>query len=178
MPSYLLTCNCGNSLPVDVGQAGGQVVCSCGTRLEVPTLRNLRHLPAAPTIQPAASATWSARKGAIAVFLIGAIVLATASFWNWLREPKIPVFEPKAQADFVERSLNELTPLDAWKTWTHVYRPLAERGFTPLERNDTPMIRAEIARRRFLEMVLLSIAGVCVGLAAITAFWPSRKPKK
>jgi hypothetical protein len=54
---------------------------------------------------------------------------------------------------------------------------LAERGFAPLERVDAPMIRAEIARKRFLEAVLLSVAGVCTGLAAIVALWPSERKR-
>src|SRR5262245_54314983 len=98
MPSYLLTCSCGNTMSVDVGQAGGQIVCSCGTKLDVPTLRNLRHLPPAATIQAAEAATWSPRKGFITFFLIGAAVLAAASLWNRLTEPKLPEFQPQVMS--------------------------------------------------------------------------------
>ena len=68
MSTYLLTCDCGKTVPVEIGQAGGQVTCSCGTQLDVPTLRKLRHLPAAATAEePSRPATVGARgKGVIA----------------------------------------------------------------------------------------------------------------
>jgi multisubunit Na+/H+ antiporter MnhB subunit len=164
-------------MPVEVGQAGGQVVCTCGTTLDVPTLRMLRHLPLAPTEQPKRTATWSPRKGAIAVFLIAAGVLAAVSLWNRLTEPKLPEFHPQAQSEFVDRELGQLKPVDAWKTWILVYRPLAETGFTPMQSRDEPRIRAEIGHSRFLQAAMLGVAGVCVVLAAITALLPSGKAK-
>ena len=47
MTKYLLTCECGKTVPVEVGQAGEQVACQCGAKLDVPPLRKLRHLPVA-----------------------------------------------------------------------------------------------------------------------------------
>ena len=47
MTKYLLTCECGKTVTVDIGQAGEQVACQCGAKLDVPPLRKLRHLPAA-----------------------------------------------------------------------------------------------------------------------------------
>jgi hypothetical protein len=179
MARYLLTCNCGNQLPIDAGQAGGQVVCTCGSKLDVPTLRNLRHLPQAEAERPPATAgNWSVRKGLIAVFLIAAGLLIAASAWNWLSEPKLPVFQPESQAKMVDQELDRMTPVDAWKTWIVLYRPLAERGFSPLESRDAPAIRATIASKRFLELTLLIVAAVCVGFAALAALWPAGKPKK
>ncbi|MCR4411526.1 MAG: FG-GAP-like repeat-containing protein [Thermoguttaceae bacterium] len=37
-----MTCECGRQLAVDAGMAGGEVVCSCGRRVAVPTLGELR----------------------------------------------------------------------------------------------------------------------------------------
>lgn len=173
MASYLLTCNCGLTLPVDVGQAGGQVVCSCGTRLDVPTLRNLRHLPVASTVQPSTVANWSPKKGTIAVFLIGAALLAAASLWNRLTEPKLPEFQPQVVSQAINKRIDQLKPVDVWKEWILVYRPLAERGFTPLEASNAAQIHAVIARKRFLESVLLIVAGVCLGIAALAVLWPT-----
>ena len=45
MTKYALTCECGNTLSVEIGQAGEQVICQCGAKLDVPPLRKLRHLP-------------------------------------------------------------------------------------------------------------------------------------
>jgi hypothetical protein len=177
MATYLLSCNCGKTLPVEVGQAGGQVVCTCGTTLDVPTLRMLRHLPLAPTEQPKSASAWSARKGAIAVFLIAAGVLAALGLLNRLTEPKLPEFHPEAQSEMVDRQLGQLKPVDAWKSWIVLYRPLAETGFTPMQSRDEPRIRAEIDHSRFLQAAMLGVASVCVALAAITALWPGGKPK-
>jgi hypothetical protein len=178
MASHLLTCNCGQTVPVEVGQAGGQVVCSCGAKLDVPTLRNLRHLPLAPTNQPVSAKAWSARKGTIAVFLIAAGLLSAASLWNRLTEPKLPEFQPQSQSDMVDRHLDQVTPTNAWREWIVLYRPLAEKGFTPMESMDAPRIRAAIAHKRFLQSTMLSIAGVCFAVAALAALWPGGKTKQ
>ena len=98
----------------------------------------------------------------MAFFLVGAVVLAAVSLWTWLREPTIPEFEPRAQSDVVERSLSELTPVNAWKSWIVVYRPLAERGFAPLERVNAPMIRAEIAQ---------TVSGSCIVIRRRRLHW-------
>ncbi len=178
MATYLMSCNCGQTLPVDVGQAGGQVVCVCGNTLDVPTLRMLRHLPLAPAAQPKPTTTWSARKGVIAVFVIVAGLLATLSLWNRLTEPKLPEFQPLAQSKLVDEQLGQLTPVEAWKAWIVLYRPLAERGFTPLESRDAPQIRAQIAHQRFLQATMLSIAGISIAVAAVAALWPGGKKKR
>ena len=177
MAKYLLTCSCGNMLPVDVGQAGGQLVCSCGRTIDVPTLRNLRHLPPVTTAEPKPAATWSVRKGVITVFLIPAGLLAAVALWHRLTEPKLPEFQPQAHAESVEKHFDQVTPVDAWKSWIVHYRPLAERGFTPLERSDAPQIRDAIAQSRFMQGTLLSVAGVCLAVAAIAALWPAGKKR-
>lgn len=175
MPRYLLTCNCGQTCPVDVGQAGGQLVCSCGQTLDVPTLRTLRHLPVAPTDEARPNASWNARKGIAAISLVAAALLATLGLWNWLTEPSIPKFDPVAQSSFMDRHLREMTPVDAWKSWVVVYRPLAENGFTQLELSSGPRIRGEIAQKRFLEAIFLGAAGCFLAIAVITALLPAQK---
>lgn len=177
MATYLLTCECGKTLPVDVGQAGGQVVCSCGKTRAVPTLRMLRHLPLAPTEQPKPAATWSTRKGTIAVFLILAGLLAALSLWNRLIEPKLPTFDPAAQARGVDMEIDSWSPVQAWQMWIGMYRPLAENGFAVMQSHFEPAIRAQIARQRFLQTVMLVAAGVCVLLAAIIAVWTRATPR-
>ena len=36
MSKYLVECNCGNKLPVEIGQAGGRIACTCGNLVDVP----------------------------------------------------------------------------------------------------------------------------------------------
>jgi hypothetical protein len=172
MPNYLLACECGQTQSVGVAQAGGQVVCACGNKLDVPPLRLLRHLPPAAD-QPAATASaWSGRKGAIAVCLILASLLAALSLWSRLTEPPLPKFDPTDHSEFFDQLLGHVTPVDAWKLWIDQYRPLAERGFAVLERHDTPAIRAIIAQKRFSQTIMLSMAAILAAAAVTIAIWP------
>src|SRR5262249_12676509 len=129
MAAYLLPCVCGKTVPVDVGQAGGQVVCTCGTRLDVPTLRQLRHLSQAPTEEPERGSAWGQRQGIIAAGLILALLLFGWGAWVWHKQPQIPEFNPAARMRAVEEQMK--SPLGAWETWIGYYRPLAERGLQP-----------------------------------------------
>jgi hypothetical protein len=171
MTKYLLTCGCGGTLPVDVGQAGERVSCQCGATLDVPPLRKLRHLPQAPSAAPENTATWNLRKGFIAACVTIAVILAAVALGSWLTEPTVPSFTA-GRDQSVDEALKTITPVHAWRLWIELYRPLAERGFSDLVHSDTAAIRATIAKRRFLQMTLLSIAAVFLALALLTAFWP------
>ena len=75
---YLLPCTCGESIVVEVSQAGQRIPCKCGKTLEVPTMRAIREL--APAMEENAKAavkqrpaqTWSQTQGT--VFGIGALL--------------------------------------------------------------------------------------------------------
>ena len=45
---YLLPCKCGQSVEIELGQAGQTVVCACGENLLVPSMLQVKALPAAP----------------------------------------------------------------------------------------------------------------------------------
>jgi hypothetical protein len=172
MASYLLTCDCGKTIPVELGQAGGRVGCSCGMQLDVPTLRQLRQLPQATTDQKSSSGSWGTRQGWITVSLIVIAVLLGASAWTWWNQPAQPVFVADDYLANVEKSLTDWTPTDAWKRWIEYYRPLAERGLPIFMAGNAGQIEAEIARAKFLRGTLLSIAAVFAAAAAATYFWP------
>lgn len=46
---HLLTCGCGRKIPVSRSQAGQELSCECGQRLQVPTLRGFADLPVVQT---------------------------------------------------------------------------------------------------------------------------------
>ena len=48
MNKYLLPCECGKKIPVEAGQSGTALACECGRRVEVPTMRELSRMKAAP----------------------------------------------------------------------------------------------------------------------------------
>jgi hypothetical protein len=176
MSAYLLTCVCGKTVPVDIGQAGGRVTCSCGTQLEVPTLRQLRQLPQEQTAEVRRpKSAWGTRQGIEAVSLIGAALLLAWSGWIWWTEPTLPKFDPAARMEAVEQQLK--TPAKAWELWIGYYRPLAERGF-PIFRVGN-MAEIENARReaRFLRFMLWAVAAILLIVAISTMFWPRPQPR-
>jgi hypothetical protein len=73
---YFLPCSCGQKVRVEPAQAGGQVACSCGKTVQVPTLRGLKQLEVAPpdaaALRRAAGRRWSPVQGAM--FSIGLVV--------------------------------------------------------------------------------------------------------
>ena len=177
MSKYLLTCECGKKIPVDVGQAGGSVTCSCGAQLDVPALRNLRNLPLAQPEAARSRTPWNASKGFTAAGLIVAGLLAAFALWNRFTEPAAPKFDPLRQTRAVNDVLEKISPTDAWMMWVNVYQPMAKRGFGVYQHPHAEAIEQHIARRRTLQTTLLILAAVCAATALTAAFWPRTKPR-
>src|SRR5262245_23704231 len=78
---YLLPCPaCNSRIPVETGQAGQTIRCTCGNSVEVPSIRGLRTLEPLTDERPAA-ASWTRRKGLLflgAALSIGALMAAAA----------------------------------------------------------------------------------------------------
>ena len=181
MPTYLLACKCGKSAPVEVGQAGGQVVCDCGTRLDVPTLRQLRRLPQvqAPTVQSRrVGREWNPRKGVIAASLVAVTLLTAIVAWSRWTEPAIPNFDPAIHTKGIEERLRTETPSQAWEWWIQYYKSLAQRGFPVFQAPNEAAIQYQISRSRFLQKTLLAVAGLAAVVGITAAIWPKAKPRK
>jgi len=95
MSRYLLPCSCGKSSSVSAAQAGETIDCSCGKRIEVPTLRGLRDLE---RVEPDAQArrasgrAWEDRhRVAFLLLLVVVGALATAGYLA-MQLSKAPVF--------------------------------------------------------------------------------------
>jgi hypothetical protein len=176
MSKYLVECSCGNKLPVEMGQAGGQITCSCGNLVDVPPLRKLRHLPPAETEAARPTSTWSARKGVITASLLLAGTLAVINAWSWFTQPKVPVFDAEFyQHDVIEHRLKNMTPTQSWQWWIEYYKPMAERGFSYLEFANRGEIERIIAERQSLRRTLWFAAAIAAGTAAAAAFWPKSR---
>ena len=173
MTTYLLNCRCGTAVPVEVGQAGERVACpSCGVQLEVPTLRKLGHLPVAAQTTAQAPSTWGPRQGVVTAGLILAAALAGIALWSRFSEPAVPHFDPAARLQSVKQAVESITPVQSWHLWIEVYRPMAERGFAIIEDPHKPAIEQYIAKQRFFQKTLLSIAAVSGIVALAARFWP------
>lgn len=181
MARYLLTCECGATVPVEARHAGAQVECNCGRTLDVPPLRALRHLPteAAPASSTSsAPVTWGVGQGIATVCLLAALVLGAAAAWSRWGEPSLPEFDATAYTGNVEQNIDALTPVQAWQLWVDVYKPLAEVGFVEMKHPYEDAIRAEIERRRFFQTMTLILAGVFGAFGLTAAFWPRGKTRR
>jgi hypothetical protein len=114
---YLLACpSCGTKNPVETGQAGQSIHCSCGNMIEVPSIRAMRSLEAQAGDAPAAP-RWSARQGfvflglaiAAAALVLGAGVLIARPAVT--EEADLAV---KVDDDAVRREVAALSPMDAF----------------------------------------------------------------
>lgn len=174
MASYLLSCECGKTVPVDVGQAGGTAVCDCGKHLEVPTLRQLRHLPKSedPPTAGRPAKPWDARHGLVAAGSIGMIALLAWSGYVWWFEPKMQKFDLAARLKTVEEEIQ--TPAGAWKAWVEFYRPMAEKGIPEFRMMNADQIDRAIAQSRFVRFTLWALAFLCGFIALCGTLWPKQ----
>ena len=95
MPSYLLSCSCGQQIRVSSVQAGETVRCACGLPLPVPSMRELRSLP------PANDEPGGKRRKAIAwedrhrvAFLLVLVAIAALSAAGYLALQLPPLEQP------------------------------------------------------------------------------------
>jgi hypothetical protein len=169
MSQYLVTCVCGRQLPVEVGQAGEQLTCVCGTNVAVPTLRQLRQLPVATAAEPSPVArhSWGARQGTIAASLILATLLLLGAAASRYSEHPLPQFHPEAQTKMVDQFLTKKSPAELWQIWTENYRQLGHTGFTAMEDPRTAPIQQDIDQHRRIQLVLVSLAGAFIAMATV-----------
>lgn len=159
---FLLDCTCGERLPVEACQAGEEIACACGARLEVPTLRRLQQLE--PVDQPESAATWTRGQGTL--FVLGAVCLlvgGAVGTWFYLAIPSEILFPTYrytqqiapdsltrqyqrfpavivAMADDLDRRRQDLTPAESVRLWS-LYCEV------PLVMQQVPAIRREHTRR-------------------------------
>ncbi|MEX2188559.1 MAG: hypothetical protein WD875_17255 [Pirellulales bacterium] len=85
---YLLDCKCGKQTPVAPSQAGGEVRCACGAKVDVPTLRAMRRLPVAEQRAQAEQSVWAGRQR---LWVVGAVLIAVGAvlggYMRWNRPP-------------------------------------------------------------------------------------------
>ncbi len=169
MASYLMTCRCGKTLPVEVGQAGEQIECACGAKLVVPPLRQLRELPVAASAPEVPGRRWSAAQGAVAACLVVAGVLAMAAAWSRWSEPPVHKFSAAQHIRNMDHNVEQLTPAQAWAVWVQAVQPLRDRGFFIIDVGPSPAQMEQIERSHFFQAMMLVIAAVFVAGGVIVA---------
>jgi hypothetical protein len=177
---YLLPCHDGKTATVTTADAGRTVVCPCGRKVQVPTLREVQSLPRAddPNARPAAPA-WTAQQGAmftggLCLLVVG--LVAVGILYNRWRE--IDTTKPNVDAQLlaeVQKAVTSAEPASTLDGWYYLrYNPL------PDERDETSW---EINRRRARPFVVGMIIGgvlAAVGLAMTIGgpFWRPAPGKK
>jgi len=175
MSTYLLSCTCGEQVPVEVGQAGGKVTCRCGTQLDVPALRQLRHLPQVKVAEAPSGRGWGARQGIIATGAMIAAAALTWSLWVWRTDPEHAVFDAAQRMEYVDRQIK--TPTGAWDSWIEFYKPMAEQGFPVFHASNVAQVEKNLADRRFLRGMLWTVAAIFAALAVAAKFWPGAEKR-
>jgi hypothetical protein len=171
MSQYMLSCTCGQAVLVEPRQAGEQVTCTCGARLEVPPLRQLRGLPLAPATDSGKRSTWNVRKGVISAGLVLAALFSVVAGLSWFTKPSLPKFDPTERMQVVDERLANLSPAEAWRLWVDVYVPLDQTGLSEFQHLDEASIQQQISRHRFFTVTMLIPAGLFLASAALAAVW-------
>ena len=90
---YLLPCSCGESIPLDITQAGQTVTCRCGAAQQAPSLLNIKKLQIAEGDSPSSSARSSTFNAQLFFRSLGCFVLIPSLvflFWALSTAPSPP----------------------------------------------------------------------------------------
>lgn len=178
MAKYLLNCGCGRQHTVETRQAGETIPCECGATLPVPTLRQLRQLPAAREEKVVASGTaWGARQATITVSLLVAAVCLAAAAMSRLSERPVPELDTAAYNKNVDRLITNMTPQQGWERWIDTYEPLKTTGFNVYKHPESAAMQTELDWHRWIQRAALGLAAVFGVVAGILTFASGRRAK-
>lgn len=139
---YLLSCPaCGTQTPVETGQAGQILHCSCGNALDVPTIRNLHKLQ--PIVEEQSSAPqWTRRQGT--VFLGGAVAIIAI-----VAAACILIFRPASvdrsqlpisiDTNAIRREIDAYSPAESFARFEAVDSPMPSHISEELEKGSVPI---------------------------------------
>jgi len=164
---YLLPCECGQAVPIEVSQAGEKVICPCGRVLEVPALRAVRQLRVAPaeSVARVAPSRWTFGHGlafALGVFLLVAgLLLCAYSYLNqqFVRAQLVPQEEVNAWVDAIDSfSLDDL-----WAYWSEIRNIGLPSGTSGVARAD--QLISWLRRLMGLGLAMVVIGGTSIAVA-------------
>lgn len=168
MTDYLLPCSCGERLRVSTRQAGEAVRCTCGTQLEVPTLRHLNQLE--PVDAPTAGGpAWGDRQRV--AFVVSVITLAALCVVGYLalNLPRDPV----------PRNVDDVTEASTLRASFVAYQDL-QKGLAPPAQMLPEEIRQIIHRREMMLWgikIALALAGCSIAVAVVGMLSGGRKKR-
>jgi hypothetical protein len=176
--SYLVPCpKCGTQLPVELGMSGETLRCSCGSPVEVPTLRVLRDLPRTDEVDEGPGWTW--RHG---VMVLGAMLAVFGIAMGLYLVRNQYQMQPDKEWDNWQKYASVA---DDWKMWRYFQRDGISGGMNP-QTQGVPlqlqyMFFSKLAANQKLldkqrEWIYLAWAVGAFGLLmmAATLFFPAR----
>ncbi|MDG2408948.1 MAG: hypothetical protein P8M53_08075 [Pirellulales bacterium] len=172
-----LLCDCGQSHLVDAPQAGSVLLCRCGEKIQVPTLREIAQLPDAPATEEKAHYAprrWTRTQGLF--FAVGAASLllaggtATALFANL---PPVQLPGRAGQIATLDSQLDTLGPKDTLELW-RFYQSAPETMVSIAEK--TRLIQKQ--RETYTIMAwAIGLTGFALGVVLIAFSLRSPKPR-
>lgn len=174
---YLLPCSCGESVAVEVGQAGQSVRCTCGNTLAVPAMRLIRQLsPASATTSTThlRDRTWSRTQrllftGGLAVLVGG---LGTAGFFQLGRAGLETEAIPWDNLERSRQDIDQMSIGETWELWT-IARTDAIGPYAP------PLfIRHQFLSAKWRRVVVGSLVVAAVGLVVLLSAFLGRRRAK
>ncbi len=172
---YLLPCTCGKKLVITKSQAGEEVTCDCGEKLQVPTLRGLADLEIAAAsneVKVAKPRSWNPLLGIPTAILLGLSVIlfglfAYHAYWRLQIDTSYTVQDEISNGD---KKLDELSPADLLT----LYRSFREEGLG--EKEAPPFyILLLYAKDRENDMYYFGVACACTLALGLTTGWLSKR---
>jgi ferric-dicitrate binding protein FerR (iron transport regulator) len=174
---YLFPCRCGQKHPVQTHQAGQIIQCSCGARLEVPTLRKIVLLEkdATPT-QTSKPSRGGVKRRLMVLGFVALMMAVVLGAFVWSRWPTPPA--SKYDSASIYRETMALTPLQSLQAWEMALRTplgkLSARSASPAMMIAYQQKRAELESLAVIAAVLAVVAlGLMVGAAMMPAGQPA-----
>jgi hypothetical protein len=162
--AYLLPCKCGQKVEVDTTQAGLTVKCTCGSTLDVPTMRDIVRLECAGVAGSSGAkrgtSNWGPRQGYTLVgALIALIGLSWLGYQLWTMPEDLYVLPSEIRAE-----VEELSPAELVQQFNAL-----RKGLDPTE---LPIIKANRAYREWHRRWTYVAAGIGVfGIALASGAW-------
>lgn len=160
---YLLDCQCGERIPIRTRQAGESVPCRCGCVIDVPTLRELRQLPAADDVtQEPRRSNWTVAHGLMfAIGILVTIIALGVVIQGARMRSELDIQRPDAG------DMTSMTLLETWDTWERVRSYELDRSLVPVyvanRRRAAVLNKVVFAAGIFAAAGLLAVAAALIG---------------
>ena len=125
---YLLPCPCGLETVVEPRQAGGTILCSCGSSLQVPTMLEMTALELAPPESASPQPPTAAWGMLHRLVLLGTTVSLVAIAVGIVLYVERPVSRfGRVDPEEIRRSAQSMSPSLAWEIWETMKQGLDRR---------------------------------------------------